>query len=878
MSVSPAGFKPSFNNTVWRTRTVQTAIQKAGQFGWIFDGRNLCWSRNDVSELRFTVNMDQERGRQPRADKGPDIVMFIIRKTTVIRLDALRAYLEGNMSWDDHILECMNFFDHIIRKLPSENMISIKRNFYDKNAPKRQLLDETYRHIEAIKGIYASIRTNSSIRFGGTGLSINVDVANTAFWYCNRNFLDLTVSYLRSRRRDWNNIKPNDMVQALQPIEYFDQQDQRRKEIGQSDMFKELRRISKLTFFVKHRGKMNDANKVYRSKGFVWDPKRFGRELPCARNYTFERQGKKVSIEEYFLERYQLRLRAWNMPLIRTDKDGVFPMEAITPHPFQKYNFKLDGDQTAKMIKFAVTRPRERGSDIMANVKTLRWVDDPCLKEYGLRIKDQMEVVKARVIPNPAIQFAKSKKDPGVSGRWDLRDQVFTMPNPRPLKAWAVVVVNNCVPPAAVMNFTSTFVKQYRAHGGNVQTAQPPLKTMTLSHTAGPGIDMEKIYNEVGKQFQMSPDLIFYILPNKDGPTYERMKKSMDVRFATLSQMVQSAHVMKSQPQYCSNVAMKVNAKLGGYTSKLSNSPNFFPVPTMIIGVDISHGSFGQTGQMQASLAAMTMSMDKDCVTYAAKCQTNGVRVEVLSRNTIQDVLKPMVLRWCQKHRISPVNVFYLRDGVSEGEFQKVMDQEIDEVRKCINEVGRTQCKLTVIVGTKRHHIRFFPDKPADGDKNSNPLPGTVVETEVTHPFHYDFYLCSHVAIQGTARPVHYHVLQDEIQMPVDHLQTMIYHHSYQYVRSTTPVSIHPAIYYAHLAAARGRAQEDIESSARDPRLREQEMRMPLAKHNDAASVASSRLTHEDARPLVPIGGRDGPEKVARPENINFFTQTMWYI
>jgi hypothetical protein len=37
-------------------------------------------------------------------------------------------------------------------------------------------------------------------------------------------------------------------------------------------------------------------------------------------------------------------------------------------------------------------------------------------------------------------------------------------------------------------------------------------------------------------------------------------------------------------------------------------------------------------------------------------------------------------------------------------------------------------------------------------------------------------------------------------------LQSLIFEHSYQYVRSTTPVSLHPAVYYAHLAADRARA------------------------------------------------------------------------
>jgi len=65
-----------------------------------------------------------------------------------------------------------------------------------------------------------------------------------------------------------------------------------------------------------------------------------------------------------------------------------------------------------------------------------------------------------------------------------------------------------------------------------------------------------------------------------------------------------------------------------------------------------------------------------------------------------------------------------------------------------------------------------------------------LVEQDVTHPFEYDFYLNAHSAIQGTARPVHYHVLQDDAKVPVNDFQKMIYQFSYQFMRSTTPVSL----------------------------------------------------------------------------------------
>jgi eukaryotic translation initiation factor 2C len=78
-----------------------------------------------------------------------------------------------------------------------------------------------------------------------------------------------------------------------------------------------------------------------------------------------------------------------------------------------------------------------------------------------------------------------------------------------------------------------------------------------------------------------------------------------------------------------------------------------------------------------------------------------------------------------------------------------------------------------------------------------------LVETGCTQPYENDFYLCSHAALKGTARPTHYHVILNEAKMSNDELHTILYEQVYQYARATTPVSIHPAIYYAHIAADR---------------------------------------------------------------------------
>ena len=94
--------------------------------------------------------------------------------------------------------------------------------------------------------------------------------------------------------------------------------------------------------------------------------------------------------------------------------------------------------------------------------------------------------------------------------------------------------------------------------------------------------------------------------------------------------------------------------------------------------------------------------------------------------------------------------------------------------------------------------VRAFPG-PGAGDQKGNPLPGCLIERDVTTPFEWDFYLYSHTALQGTARPVHYTILRDDANHEPNRIQNMIYEHCYQYMRSTTSVSMFPAVYYAHL-------------------------------------------------------------------------------
>jgi eukaryotic translation initiation factor 2C len=128
---------------------------------------------------------------------------------------------------------------------------------------------------------------------------------------------------------------------------------------------------------------------------------------------------------------------------------------------------------------------------------------------------------------------------------------------------------------------------------------------------------------------------------------------------------------------------------------------------------------------------------------------------------------------WGEHHEKTalPTNIIYYRDGVSAGHYKAVQDQELNAIEEAYRSarksrgLGDQKLNLTAVVVTKRHHTRFYPQKPHQGDRygNGNTHPGTCVDQPVTSPYYQDFFLQSHSGIKGTARPTHYFVLKNDI-------------------------------------------------------------------------------------------------------------------
>jgi eukaryotic translation initiation factor 2C len=94
-------------------------------------------------------------------------------------------------------------------------------------------------------------------------------------------------------------------------------------------------------------------------------------------------------------------------------------------------------------------------------------------------------------------------------------------------------------------------------------------------------------------------------------------------------------------------------------------------------------------------------------------------------------------------------------------------------------------------------------------DKNGNCLPGTIVDTDICNENSYDFYLQSHRTFIGTAKPIHYTIIKNEMNIRPNDIQQITYYLCYLYGRTNNSVSLVPAVYYSHILCSRARIYKE---------------------------------------------------------------------
>ena len=719
-----------------------------------------------------------------------------IKECPAIDMNVLKNFVSSIIPTHSPPFDALQALDVLMRHRPSMLLTSVGRSFFTRNDV-RSLGDGA----ECWMGFHQSVRPAQG------KLVVNIDVSATAFFEPGQilNFIARTLG----------RKAPTDLNYPL-----------KNREIDKCEKL-----LKGIKVQINHRGdikrkyKINGITKTMASQTFFLFTNSANAEKPS--------EGVEISVVDYFLRQYNIGLKFPHLPCLKVgsaQRTVYLPLEVCDIVEGQRFLRKLNENQTAQMIRLTCQTPDRRANKISSSIPELGLhtfnqpanpsgqplifdpEDESYLKTFGVQLSNEMMTIPARVLEPPTIQYHPSSREPIITpreGSWNLRDKKVVQPSV--LQSWAMVCFGTPreMPQQKIDQFLRELIHTCRDTGLIISNAHPP--ALYGDPNGNVEATLQAAWQAAGESTQSYPQLILCVLPNAGVPLYAEIKRVADTVLGIATQCVQVKHTFQPKKQYCANVCLKINSKLGGVNSFIVKNPqnsldNGLPwiseAPTILFGADVTHPAHGESRAV-GSVCALVASLDRTASRYAAT-----VRLQPARRDIIQElsamVQELLMIFYQENNQISPQRIVFYRDGISESQFLDVVTNEITAIREACEriQVGYRP-KITYMVVQKRHHARLFTMNPKDADKSGNIPPGTIIDSHITHPNEFDFYLCSHSGLQGTSRPTHYHVLHDENKLTPDVMQELTYRLCYSYARCTRSVSVVPPAYYADLVAFR---------------------------------------------------------------------------
>ncbi|KAI4300973.1 hypothetical protein L6164_034296 [Bauhinia variegata] len=508
-----------------------------------------------------------------------------------------------------------------------------------------------------------------------------------------------------------------------------------------------------------------------------------------------------ITVYDYFIEHHNIvPEKSAELPCINVGnpkKATYYPLELCSLLPLQRYTKQLSPQQIRSMIEKSSLKPRQMIEAITDAMKSNKYNHDPLIHSCGITINKHFTRVEGRVLPAPRLRIGDGKELIPQNGRWSYSNKKLF--KPAKIKHWAVV------------NFSSGFKISYlcehlrkvgQMRGMAIDSPKVVLEENCEFKNAPPFVRVEKMYEQYTKFSSKEPDyFILCLLPQRMSKDLYGLWKRKTLEHGIFNQCLTNLKVCE---QTLANVLLKINAKLGGLNSLLviENIPIVSKVPTIIFGMSLSNNS-----PHRESVASVVASRQWPLVS----CYKASARIQQPSSKLIDTLFMPVteekdngIVRellidfYAASAKRKPEQIIIFRGGACESQFNQVLNTELGqfiEACRCLDQSWSP--KVTMIASSRTNHTRFFlPNSP------ENVPPGIVVDNRVSHPHNYDFYICPHSAIKGTTRPVHYHVLLDEIGFPVDELQKLVHSLSYECQRAYTVISEVAPLRYARLVTA----------------------------------------------------------------------------
>ncbi|XP_029661699.1 protein argonaute-2-like isoform X1 [Formica exsecta] len=730
-----------------------------------FDGRKNAYSAKDLpfgSHLETDIKIQDYKKQcnkqcDKQCDKHVKIFKIILHKVANIDLSWMKN-LQPGLDEVDRDQTGIQVLDIIMRHGPESQYVNIGRSLFWDLGIKETLTNLTGGLSSARGGFLSAVL--------GWQMYLNVDVVHKGF------------------------ITPQKVADLINELDSEMKRNTENKENNNKAIAKFLKGL-KVIYEVPQQSDSRSRLKprTYHLNGLG----------PNANEHKFPYKGSDITIRKYFENRYKYILRDPNLPCLSVGAQGneiYLPAELCTVMAGQSVK-KLNKIQTSKMITVAAESALKRRQRIKEAFNKINVNIDPTMRqEFRLSVNTEMEKVDARILKAPILKYADAEV-PVNNGKWYMKK--FMQPMKLKNDEWTIINLDKSHKFVAHHNmcvFMENLIRIAKFVGMEIE--RPNTKNFK-------SLDPEKT-EEIRNYFENNKalKLIIVVISNSPDTIYNKIKQITELELGVLTQCIKYQNICEDNKSTTTirNILLKINTKLNGINHILYTRPKCFNNVCMLVGADVTHPSHDEN---TPSIAAVTASCDMFGSQYNVVHKLLQPREEIIL--DLEEIIKFQLVIYREKTLCLPERIIYYRDGVSEGQFPQVIYYEIQAIKRACK-AHKADIQITCLVVQKRHHVRFFPidDQMLKSNrKPQNVEAGTIVDTDITHPDHIDFYLVSHESIKGTARPTKYRCIWKESNYTEDDIEELTYYLCHMYARCTKTVSYPAPTYYAHLAAYRAK-------------------------------------------------------------------------
>ncbi|KAJ7180167.1 argonaute-like protein [Mycena crocata] len=693
----------------------------------VYDGRKNIFSIRklpfDTGSQEFDVTLADSTSTT--SGKGPKVYKIKLTHVAEINPEVLKRFIEGDQSHDNTVLTAITALNVVIRMEPTLNYPFNVRSFFTNRETK-----DIGAGLELWRGYFQSIRPAMG------KMLINVDIS-TGTMYKHGPLLRLCLEYICKN-------DPN----ALSPKRGFPDRERLRLQ----------RFISGIRVLTTHAG----------PGGEVQTPRVIKKlSTAGASSLTFQmREGTTMTVADYFQSTQNKPLQFPDVICCEVGSGALIPLELCMVPPGQLMRKQVPPEKTKDVLDFATKKPADRLRSIVNGLGVLAYGQSEYVRQFGMTVDHAAGPLKvqARVLKPPMLKYGAGSRQMTITprdGAWNMVDKKFF--KPVSIDRWVVVIYEQQrrFNEGAAQDMINGLVGSCRDVG--IKLAPTPF--IFWENGQGRIADQLKAAGAAcAQKMKAGPNLMVVILPEGGNDIYTSVKHFGDITMGVATQCLKSSKCFRAKPQYYANVCLKINVKLGGINTipdPSSVSVLTDPHNPTIVMADVIHPAPGSDGR--PSFTALVANVDSDTAKYIAASRVQTSRQEMIEE--LQGMSKHCLSMYMRYREMAekkapaasaPKRIIFYRDGVSEGQFKQVLEQELPLIKNVWSFHLPEACaslninpKITILVVGKRHHVRFFPQSERDADRSGNCRAGTVVDREVSHPTEFDFYLQAHGGLLG---------------------------------------------------------------------------------------------------------------------------------